>query len=284
MDVELPFVTPGYFSTLGIPLLTGRDFTNSDAATSQKVAVVNEAFAQHYFGGARNALGRHIGRHHEKSDTVIVGVVKDSRHGSPRDLVIRTVYSPALQMHEGNGSPSGFTFYVNTREEPDSAIRLIRRTLNNIDSKLVVANLRTMNSQIEETLTTERITAMLASSFGLIATLLAAIGLYGVLAYVTAQRTREIGIRMAVGAQPTAVAGLILREVILLTGVSLVFAIPASIALSGLLSNLLFNVSNTDLGTYVAGISIVSVVALLAAAIPVRRAAMVDPMKALRLD
>ena len=284
MDAELPFITPGYFSTLGIPLLAGRDFTSADAANTQKVAIVNEAFARHYFGNARNALGRHLGRHHDKGDTAIIGVVKDSRHGSPRDLVIRTLYSPALQIGGGNGAPSSFTFYLRTLQQPDTAMTLIRRTLHDTDSKLVVDNLRTMDSQIDEILTGERVTAMLASSFGAIATLLAAIGLYGVLAYVTAQRTREIGIRMAVGAQPMAVAGLILREVLLLTGFSLVFAIPASIALGRLLRSQLFNVSNTDAGIYVAGISIVTVVALLAAALPVRRAATVDPLQALRIE
>jgi len=144
--------------------------------------------------------------------------------------------------------------------------------------------LRTMDSQIDDTLTAERVIAQLASSFGVIATLLAAIGLYGVLAYVTAQRTREIGIRMAVGAQPMGVAGLILREVLVLTAVSLVFAIPASIFLTSLLRSQLFNVSNTDALTYVACIATVTAVALLAAAIPARRAATVDPIQALRFE
>jgi predicted permease len=283
MDAELPFVTPGYFSTLGIPLIAGREFTAADAATAQKVAIVNESLARHFFGSARNALGHSLGRH-DKVDTVIVGVVKDSRHQSPRDPVTRTVYSSALQVGDGDVSPSGFAFYVRTAQPPDAAMNLIRRTLHATDSKLVVDNLRTMNSQIDDTLTAERVIAQLASSFGVIATLLAAIGLYGVLAYVTAQRTREIGIRMAVGAQPMGVAGLILREVLVLTAVSLVFAVPASIFLSGLLRSQLFNVSNTDAVTYVACIATVTAVALLAAAIPARRAATVDPIKALRFE
>ncbi len=283
MDVELPFVTPGYFSTLGIPLLAGREFTSADAATAQKVAIVNESMARHFFGSARNALGHSIGRH-DKVDTVIVGVVKDSRHQSPRDPVTRTMYRSALQIGDEAGSPSGFAFYVRTQQPPDAAINLIHRTLHATDSKLVVDNLRTMNSQIDDTLTAERVIAQLASSFGVIATLLAAIGLYGVLAYVTAQRTREIGIRMAVGARPMGVAGLILREVLVLTAVSLVFAIPASIFLTSLLRSQLFNVSNTDALTYVACIVTVTAVALLAAAIPARRAATVDPIQALRFE
>jgi predicted permease len=283
MDVELPLVTPGYFSTLGIPLLAGRDFTPADAGAGQKVAIVNESLARHFFGSARNALGHVIGRH-DKVDTTIVGVVKDARHSSPRDPVVRTLYKPALQMGDEAGSPSGFAFYVRTLQPPDAAMNQVRKTLHDMDSKLVVDNLRTMESQIQDTINAERIIALLASSFGIVATLLAAIGLYGVLAYVTAQRTPEIGIRMAVGAKPTQIAGLVFREVLLLTGVSLVFAIPASIFLGSLLRSQLFNVANTDTLTYAAGISIVTIVALLAAATPARRAATVDPIQALRFD
>jgi putative ABC transport system permease protein len=283
MDVELPSVTPGYFSTLGIPLIAGREFTRGDAAASQKVAIVNESLASHFFGSARNALGHYLGRH-SKPDIAIIGVVKDSRHNSPRDPAIRTMYIPALQIASGAGAPSGFTFYVRTLQPPEATISLLRRALHDVDSKLVVDSLRTMNSQVDETLTTERVIAMLASSFGIVAMFLTAIGLYGVLAYVTAQRTREIGIRMAVGAKPMTVARLILREVLVLTVVSLIFAVPTSILLSRLLRSQLFNVSNTDALTYFGGISIVTTVALLAAALPVRRAATLDPMQALRIE
>lgn len=283
MDVELPFVTPGYFSTLGIPLLAGREFTAGDAAQTQKVAVVNESFARHYFGSARNALGHYVGRH-DKPDSLIVGVVRDSRHTNPRDPVVRTLFRPALQIGDTAGSPSGFAFYVRTWMPPDAAMNLLRQTIHNNDPKLVVDNLRTMDSQLDETLTVERVIAMLASSFGAIATLLAAIGLYGVLAYATAQRTREIGIRMAVGAQPLTIAGLVLREVLGLTAAGLVFAIPASLLLGRVLRSQLFDVSNTDAVTYSACVAIVTAVALLAAALPARRAAAVDPMQALRVE
>jgi putative ABC transport system permease protein len=283
MDVELPFITPAYFSTLGIPLMAGREFTLADAANSQQVAVVNESFARHYFGSARNALGRSVGRH-DTEKSVVVGVVKDSHHTTPRDPVTRTVFRPALQMGNRAGSPSGFGFYVRTLMPPTPAINLLRKTIHDNDSKIVVDNLRTMGSQLDNTLTAERVIAMLASSFGAIATLLAAIGLYGVLAYVTAQRTREIGIRMAVGAQPAAVARLILREVLVLTAISLMFAIPASLLLGRVLRSQLFNVSTTDGLTYAACIAIVTTVALLAAAFPARRAASVDPMQTLRAE
>ena len=282
MDVELPFVTRGYFSTLGIPLLVGREFTAADAATTQKVAIVNESFARHFFGSASNALRHYVGRHDEQA--AIVGIVKDSHHTSPRDPVVRTVFRPASQIGNGAGSPSGFAFYVRTLMSPNAAMNMLREKIHDQDPKLVAANLRTMDSQLDDTLTTERVIAMLASSFGAIATLLAAIGLYGVLAYVTAQRTREIGIRMAVGAQPLTVASLILREVLVLIAASLVFAIPASLLLGRALRSQLFNISSTDPLTYVAGIAIVTVVALLAAALPAARAATIDPMQALRAE
>lgn len=287
MDAELPFVTPGYFSTMGIPLLAGREFSIADSATSQKVAIVNESFARYYFGSARNALGRSVGRPERglgKPDKVIVGVVKDSHHANPRDKVIRTLFRAASQIGNEAGSPSGFAYYVRTAMPSETAMNLVRQAIHNTDSKLVVDDLRTMDSQIEQTLNTERVIAMLASSFGVIATLLAAIGLYGVLAYVTTQRTREIGIRMAVGAQPLAVARLVLWEVLVLTAISLVFAIPASLLLGRALQSQLFNVSTTDVLTYVTGIAIVTFVALLAAALPAQRAATVDPMQALRVE
>ena len=283
MQAELPFVTPGYFSTLGIPLLVGREFTPADAGSSAKVAIVNELFARHYFGSARNAMGHYVGPGRDPQ-SMIVGVVKNSHHANPRDPVVRTFFRPALQMGTNSGSPAGFAFYVRTSMPSASTINLLRQTIHKCDPKLVMDHLRTMNAQIEKTLLTPRVVAMLASSFGVVATLLAAIGLYGVLAYVTAQRTREIGIRMAVGAQPLAVAKLILREVLVLTAVSLVFAIPSSLLLARVLRSQLFNVSATDLSTYAGSILIVTAVAVLASALPARRAATVDPTEALRAE
>lgn len=280
MDAELPFVTSGYFSTLGVPLLAGREFTPADTAASQKTAIVNESLARHYFGSARNAIGRYVGRH-DKTDMVIVGVVKDSHHTSPRDPVTRALFRPAAQLGAEPGSPSGFAFYLRTTMPPDAAMNQLRQTIHNSDPKLVLDNLRTMDAQVDDTLTTERVIARLASSFGVIATFLAAIGLYGVLAYVTAQRTREVGIRMALGAQPLAIAGLVLREVLILTAIGLAFAIPASLLLGRMLLSQLFNVSTADGLTYAGAISVVTAVALLSASLPAHRAATVDPARAL---
>jgi ABC-type antimicrobial peptide transport system permease subunit len=182
------------------------------------------------------------------------------------------------------GWPTGFAFYIRTSMPPQTALNAIRKAINTTDPKLVVDNLRTMNAQLDDTLSTQRVIALLAATFGVIATLLAAIGLYGVLAYVTTQRTREIGIRMALGAKPWAVAQLVFREVLVLTAVSLAFAIPAALFLGRLLQTQLFNVSSGDSLTYACGIAIVTSVALLAAALPAYRAATVDPMRTLRTE
>jgi putative ABC transport system permease protein len=264
-------------------MLAGREFTAADGAASQKVAIVNEALARRYFGSVNNALGRYVGRE-KKTDTMIVGVVADSRHTNPRDRIVPTLVRPATQMGDMVGSPSGFAFYVRTSMPPDAAIGQIRQALHRDDPKLVVDPLRSMDAQLDDTLTTQRTIALLASSFGVIATLLAAIGLYGVLAFVTAQRTREIGVRLALGARPMALAALVLREVLVLIAISLAFALPASFLLTRLLRSELFNVSTADALTYGAAVAIVTIVAMLAAAIPAHRAASVDPMQALRAD
>jgi len=283
MSAELPFVTPGYFSTLGIPLLAGREFAEGDSAATQPVAIVNEALARQFFGSAQNALGHYIG-FKNKTGERIVGVVMNSRHNSPRDPFRRTFFRPALQMGNDAGSPGGFAFYVRTAAPPEAAMSAVQKTIQETDSKLVVNRLRTMEDQVDDTLTTQRVIALLASSFGVIATLLAAIGLYGVLAFVTAQRTREIGVRLALGAQPSAIARLVLREVLVLVVIGLTFAIPASLALGQVLRSQLFNVSPGDVITYAGAIIGVTSVAMLAAALPAYRATTVDPMQALRTD
>jgi putative ABC transport system permease protein len=283
MSAELPYVTPGYFSTLGIPLLAGREFTESDTAASQPVAIVNDAFARQFFGSAQNAIGRYIGQK-EKIDERIVGVVTNSRHNSPRQPFRRTFFRPVAQIGDFAGSPAGFAFYVRTVAPPGAAMSAVRKTIQETDAKLVVNEFRTMEAQVEETLTAERVIALLASSFGVIATLLAAIGLYGVLAFVTAQRTREIGVRLALGAQPSTIARLVLREVLILVAIGMAFAIPASLALGQVLRSQLFNVSPGDTFTYAAAVAGVTGVAMLAAALPAYRAATVDPMQALRAD
>jgi putative ABC transport system permease protein len=280
-DVELPWVSNGYLQTMGVPLVVGRVFNASDTATSQRVAVVNESFAKHYFGGAQQALGRNVARPNKPgTGASIVGVVRDVKHSSLRDAAIATCYTLFSQATR----QTGLTFYVRTWQPPDAATTSIRAAIGDIDPKLIVSNLRTMRETIDANLVAERAIAMLASVFGLMAALLAGIGLYGILAYSTAQRTREIGIRMALGARRATVVGLILREVLLLAGVAMAVTIPLAMLATRMVRSQLFGVSVADPMVYGAGILIICVVAVLAGFIPARRAATVDPARALRTE
>jgi predicted permease len=281
MHMEAPWVTPGYFESLQLPVLAGRTFTDDDVLGKPKVAVVNAMFARRYFGDPQNAIGRFISGdkgQNPKMDTQIVGVVGDAKHASVRDQTRRTVYRSFWQFdHQGY-----LQYYVRTWQPPEMAEANIRTLMQQIDSKLVIDTLRTMNEQIADNLMTDRLVALLAGGFALLATILAAIGLYGVLAYSTAQRTREIGIRMALGAQRLSVVRMVLVDVLWLAGLSIAATIPLSLLFARMIRSQLFGVSPFDPFTLGAGTLLVALVVLLAASLPARRAASVEPMKALR--
>jgi ABC-type antimicrobial peptide transport system permease subunit len=175
-------------------------------------------------------------------------------------------------------------YYVRTWQAPEAAEMTVRRGVQQVDSKLVIDTMRTMDDQIADNISSDRLVAMLAVSFGLLATLLAAIGLYGVLAYVTSQRTREIGIRMALGAQRFAVMRLVLTDVLWIAGLAIVVTLPIAILLSRTIRSQLYNVSPADPVVLVMGVLMVAIVAMLSALLPARRAATVEPMKALRTE
>jgi putative ABC transport system permease protein len=282
MNVEHPDVSIGYFSTLQMPLLAGRAFTEQDSSGSQKVAVVNENFARHFFGDPQRAIGHSLGNGGAagKTDTAIVGVVKDAKHASLREPVARTVFVSYLQDPE----PHAMTFYVRTWQEPENAQSTIRRAMQTLDSNLVLDTFRTMNEQIDNNLIAERVIALLASGFGVLAALMAAVGLYGVLAYSTAQRTSEIGIRMALGATRTSVVRMVLFEVLWLAGISIAVALPLSLLLMSAARSQLYGISGSDPLTLCGMTALVTLVALAAAMLPARRAARVEPMKALRYE
>jgi predicted permease len=280
-DVELPWVSNDYLQTLGIPLVAGRHFNVGDTATSEKVAVVNESFAKHFYGNAQAALGHVVSRPNRKgTEATIVGVVRDVKHESVRDPAIATEYTLFTQAPK----PAGLTLYVRTWQAPEATTNSIRGAIANLDSKLIVGNPRTMTKEIDENLLAERTIAMLATVFGGLAALMAGIGLYGILAYSTAQRTREIGIRMALGAQRGTVVRLILREVMVLAGSAVVVTIPLAMLATRAVRSQLFGVSIADPAVYGAGIVVICLVAALAGFIPARRAATVDPARALRTD
>jgi putative ABC transport system permease protein len=280
-DVELPWVSDGYLQTLGVPLVVGRYFNVGDTATSPRVAIVNESFAKHFFGSAQAASGHQVYRPNKpNTDATIVGVVRDVKHSSVRDPAVPTCYILFAQAQR----QTGLTFYVRTWQPPNAATASIRAALAHLDTKLIVGNLRTMTEQIDSSLLGERTISMLATAFGALATLLAGIGLYGILAYSTAQRTREIGIRMALGARRATVVGLILREVLLLAGSAMAATVPLAMLGTQAVRSQLFGVSVADPAAYGAGILTICLVAALAGFIPARRAATVDPAQALRTE
>ena len=286
LQSEWSSVTPNYFTTMSIPLLAGRMFTDQDDGSKAKVAVVNAALAKKFFGSPKNAVGQAMARGSgpdAKFDIEIIGVVGDAKHREMRSEFEPNVYQPYFQ-HEDHPQAGFMQYYVRTWQAPEAAETTIRNAVQKVAPKLVVDNMHTMDQQVSDSISNDRLVAMLAVSFGVLATLLAAIGLYGVLAYVTAQRTREIGIRMALGAQRLAVMRLVLADVLWLAGIAIVVTLPVAIVLSRMVRSQLYNVSPADPVVLVLGTLLVALVALLSALLPARRAATVEPMKALRTE
>jgi predicted permease len=287
MNVEWARVSPGYFSTLKTPLLAGREIAQSDRVGTHKVAVVNESLARRYFGRPQGALRHYFcaGAGNVTPDIEIVGVVKDARHTTVREDVHRTVFTPYLQDPQlGPVYRFGMTFYVRTWQDPKPAESTIRAAMQALDSRLVLDAFRTMQEQVEDNLSDERVIAFLATSFGVVAALLAAIGIYGVLAYSTALRTREIGIRIAMGATRTAVIRMVLSEVVRLAAIGTAVSLPLCFVLARAVRDQLFGISDYDPLTLCAVCVVMLVVAFASAALPARRAAKVDPMVAVRYE
>ena len=287
MNVEWARVSPGYFSTMKMPLLAGREIEQSDRLGTHKVADVNESFAHRYFGRPQDALGHYFcsGAGDVTPDIEIVGVVKDARHTTVRESVRQTVFTPYLQDPQlGPVYRFGMTFYVRTWQDPKLAESTIRAAMFALDSKLVLDAFRTMQEQVDDNLSDERVIAFLAMSFGVLAALLSAIGIYGVLAYSTAQRTREIGIRVAMGASRFEVIKVVLFEVARLAAIGLSIGLPVCFILARLVRSQLFGVSIYDPATLIAVCSVIAATALASAALPALRAAKVDPMVALRYE
>jgi predicted permease len=281
IDPHFNQVTPGYFETLGIHLLAGRSFTAADTANSRLVAVVNESFAKRYYGAAP-AVGRMFGRGSDPgtpTDIEIIGVVNDTRYESLRDEIPLEVYICDAQQ-----PASGKTVYVRTERDPDNAFSSVRSVVHDLAPDLPVTGLKTLERQLDESLVTERLVATLSSVFGALATLLAIIGLYGVMAYMVTRRSREIGIRMALGALAGNVVWLVMREVLVLVGIGIAVGLPAAFAVTRLASSQLYGVSANDPLAMGAATVLLAGVALLAGYIPARRAAGFDPVRVLRYE
>ncbi len=286
LHVEWSAITPSYFTTMNIPLAAGRLLTEQDQEVKAKVAIISANLARKYFGEPKNAVGQLMARgggSDGKFDIEIIGVVGDTKHAQMRTEITPTVYRPFFQ--DEDRPQTGFMqYYVRTWQTPDAAELTLRRAVQQVDSKLVIDTMRTMDEQIADNISNDRLVAMLAVSFGVLATVLAAIGLYGVLAYVTAQRTREIGIRIALGAQRLAVVRLILTDVLWLAGIAIVVTLPIAVLLSRAVRSQLYNVSPADPVVLILGTLAVALVAMLSALLPARRAATIEPMKALRTE
>jgi predicted permease len=275
MQAFMNALSPGYFETMKIPFYEGRDFTRMDAKEETAVAIVNRRFADHFFPG-KSAVGKRVGwgvGPDTKLTIEIIGVVANSLYEGPREGVRRQVFIP----HWGRG---GVTFYVRTRTASSAAYSTIRHEVRQLDSTMPVYGMKTLQGQLDETLLTDRLIALLSAGFGLLATLLASIGLYGVMAFVVARRRKELGIRLALGAQRGRVIWMVMKEVLLLLGIGLFIGIPSAMALGRFVSTQLYGIQPHD--PWIAGSTmlLLTIVSAAAGLIPAHRASRIDPILA----
>lgn len=285
-------ITPNYFATMGIPLVRGRDFTMSDTQEIQHgeeadskvptVVMINQTFAKKYFQG-RDPIGRHIGFGSDpgtKTDMQVIGVVKDVKYTSVRDDIPPQAFIPLY----ANSRVNGMTVYVRSSGDPKQVLASIRREAQSLDPNVPLYSVRSEDEQLDGSLRNERLIASLCSVFGFLATLLAVVGLYGVMAYTVSRRTREIGIRVALGAARSSVVGMVMGEVLLLIGLGVVIGVPLAIGLSSLVRSQLFGLVPHDPIILTLASILLALVAALAGFIPAMRASRIDPMRALRYE
>lgn len=275
-------ISHDYCKTLGIPLKLGREFTEADElSNAARVVIVNEAFVKAFLPD-RNPLDCYMGFRWSadaKPDRKIIGVVADSRSDSLRRDVSPMVLVPHTQI-----GLADMTVYVRTSLPSIQLFNVLRKQVHEIDSRVPIYDLSTMEDQLDNSLAGERLMSFLSSLFGILATVLAMIGLYGITAYSVAQRIREIGIRIALGAQSRDVLGCVIREGMILATIGIGVGLAVAWGLTRILRSLLFGITSTDLFTFVCASLLITGVALLATYIPARRAAKIDPMEALRYE
>jgi len=280
MNPNFNGVGPGFFATLGIPLLAGREFTAADGPDAPRVAVVNDVFARYYFG-AEDSVGRQFRLGSKEDEAItIVGLVREGKSASLWEKPVRFVYLPHTQ-EKGLGD---VTFYARSTVDPEILGGRMRKAVQRIDATLPVTGLKSMRAQIGESLFVERMVAALSAAFGFLATLLAAVGLYGVMSYAVSLRTREIGIRVALGAARRAVLLMVLKEVALLAALGVAIGLPSGYGLGRLVESQLFGLTARDPLTFAAATATLLVAAFLAGYVPAARATRVDPMVALRYE
>ncbi|HSY80878.1 MAG TPA: ABC transporter permease [Gemmatimonadaceae bacterium] len=272
-------VSPKYFETLGIPIIAGRDFTASDNQAAPKVAIVNEAFAKKFNLG-RDAVGKRMSVGNDSLNIEIVGLVKNWKYSGVTPPIPSVLVLPSSQTRESSTS----TFYVRTALPTTETVRAIRETLRGLDPKLPIEDLKTLPQQVRENVFLERMMSTTSAAFAVLATLLAAIGLYGVLAYSVTQRTREIGVRMALGADRGRVRGMVLRQVGMMTAIGGVIGIAGAFVLGRGAAALLYQLEGNDPLVFAASAGVLTLVAMGAGLLPAMRASRIDPMRALRYD
>jgi predicted permease len=277
LDVETfnNMVSPDYFRTLNQSLLAGREFDDRDSKKAHKVAIVNQFFVRQFMPG-QNPVGRHI---KTSDDMEIVGLVKDARYLTLREKPAPMLYLPAKQTMN-----SGYELLVRTALERPQAIAAIQHAIRSVDPKLPIFGITELQDQIDHTISSERVLSFLSTLFSALATLLCSLGIYGLIAYAVSRRTREIGIRFAIGAQKTDVARLFLRESILLVIMGIGAGVPLAIMSTRALKSLLFGVAPMDVTTLAWTVAIFLAAGLFASLLPVIRAARIEPLEALRYE
>src|SRR5581483_396309 len=278
VPIDWRIVSPGYFRTIGIPLLRGRDFTDADGANASAVTIVSQATARTFFGD-EDPIGRTLTRSADlKTPFTIVGVVGDVRSTALNQESPALYYPPAPRV------AALMDVVVRTAVPPDAILPAVRQRVHALDGELALANVRTMEEWLSTSAAQPRLNGVLLTVFAGVALVIAIVGIYSVLAYAVTQRTREIGLRLALGATPRAVLRLILGQGMLVVAAGVAAGLAGGFALGETMSSLVFGVTVRDPATFAGVAVILAAVALAACAIPARRAARVDPMVALRCE
>jgi predicted permease len=288
-------VSPGFLSSIGVPIVRGRDISPQDTASSQQVAVVNQTFVDRFYP-KQDPVGQHFGIDYPQysGSFEIVGVFRDFKMNNPRSKLRPVFLRPLAQPFNGYKEPpmisgeQGSMFIdaviVNFTAPPQDADALLRRTLASIDPNLTVVDLRPFQAQVMGNFDQERLVARLTSLFGVLALVLASIGLYGVMAYFVVRRTSEIGIRMALGATRSSVIAIVMRGIGIQVGIGLALGIPAALLAGHLMASQLYEVGAYDPWALTGATLVLALCAAVAGLIPARRAASIDPMQALRTE
>jgi predicted permease len=282
MEAAMDHVGPGYFSTVGIPILLGRDIEERDRGNGLRAAVVNETFAKRFFPGS-NPIGKQVRDTYpgNPAEMVVVGVVADAKYRDLREKTPPRVYAPLFHPMWDQDTA---VFEVRTLADPAGMSALLRQAVQATSAALPPIEIRTMSGLVDDSLQTDRFVEVLSEAFGMLAMLLASVGLYGVMAYSVARRSREMGIRLALGAAPNGVLWHILREALALVSAGILVGLPVTMALTQLVRSMVFGLELVDPMALLFAAAVLVAVAALAGLLPAFRASRVDPMVALRYE